>query len=145
MNCDDWFCVDWWFACSFFGWNKLCFLLKPWKDSTVQDLSASQLAPFSFLYLVRKIKLAATKTPMYSFYLGLNVRWPRGSENPQRRSSAQASRKVSENQGSWKRLGTRRVFLTTFLVSTVDMFAKALRKWLIALDRPGKWKLWPQK
>ena len=32
---------------------------------------------------------AATKTPMYSFYLGLKVRWPLGSENPQRGSSAQ--------------------------------------------------------
>ena len=40
---------------------------------------------------------AAAKTLMYLFYLGLKLRWPRGSENPQRGNSAQVFA-----EGVWK-------------------------------------------
>ena len=80
---------------------------------------------FAFLLFSSLLNWAATKTPMYSFYHGLKVRWPRGSENGQHASASQAPRKLSwkgsENQSSRKRWGTWKgfVFLATFLISTI--------------------------
>ena len=73
-------------------------------------------------------KPAATKTPMYSFYLGLKIDdlaevKTRGAEAPRK-----LLRKGSQNQGSRKRGGTRKAFLATLLISTKDMFAEVLQK-----------------